>query len=120
MARRRRSTIVASQDGVLAAGAVIPGLLQGHQSTAQVGIVGGPVAALTQTAHEAGKISGTTVTVVVLPGLGQAKAELRSGKLAAVLIGDSEVLIKQQGFSSSRSRSSWPTSSPTASCTPPA
>ncbi len=83
----------------IAAGAVIPALLRGHRSTAQVGIVGGPVAALTQTAHEAGKIAGTTVTVVVLPGLARAKAELRSGKLAAVLVGDFEVLVKQQGFS---------------------
>lgn len=85
----------------VAAGAVIPALLHGHHSTAQVGIVGGPVTALTQTAHEAGKISGTAVNVVVLPNLGQAKSQLRSGKLAAVLVGDSEVLIKQQSFSNS-------------------
>jgi ABC-2 type transport system permease protein len=82
----------------VAAGATIPALLRGHHSTARVGIVGGPVASLTQTAREAGLISGTTVTVVTLPSVAAAKAGLRSGKLSAALIGDSEVLVKQQSF----------------------
>lgn len=82
----------------VAAGAIIPALLQGHHATARVGIVGGPAAALAATAREAGQISGTTVTVVPLPDVATAKAELRSGKVAAVLVGDSEVLIKQTSF----------------------
>ena len=82
----------------VAAAAIIPSLLQGHHSTARVGIVGGPAAALAVTAREAGRISGTTVTVVSLPDVATAKAELRSGKVAAVLVGDSEVLIKQTSF----------------------
>jgi ABC-2 type transport system permease protein len=82
----------------VAAGAIIPALLQGHHSTARVGIVGGPAAALAATAREAGRISGTTVTVVPLPDVATAKAELRSGKIAAVLVGDSEVLVKRTSF----------------------
>jgi ABC-2 type transport system permease protein len=82
----------------VAAGAIIPALLQGHHSTAKVGIVGGQTAALTATAREAGRISGTTVTVVPLPDVATAKAQLRSGKVAAVLVGDSEVLIRQTSF----------------------
>ncbi len=82
----------------VAAGAILPALLHGHHSTARVGIVGGPAAALAATAREAGRISGTTVTVVPLPDVATAKAELRSGKIAAALVGDSEVLIKQASF----------------------
>jgi ABC-2 type transport system permease protein len=80
----------------VAAGAIIPALLSGHRSTAQVGIVGGDTVALTQTAMLAGRLSGTTVNVVTVPGVAAAKAQLRSGNLAAVLIGDSEVLVKQR------------------------
>jgi ABC-2 type transport system permease protein len=36
------------------------------------------------------------VTVVTLPDVAAAKAQLRAGSLAAVLIGDSQVLVKQQ------------------------
>jgi ABC-2 type transport system permease protein len=82
----------------VAAGAVIPALLHGHKSTARVGLVGGQVAAMAQTAREAGRISGTTVIVVRLPDLAAAKARLRSGSLDAVLVGDSQVLVKQQSF----------------------
>jgi ABC-2 type transport system permease protein len=85
----------------VAAGAVIPALLQGHRSTAEVGVVGGPVSAQAATAKEAGRISGTTVTVVRFASLARAKAQLRSGHLAAVLVGDSAVLVKQEAFDSS-------------------
>jgi ABC-2 type transport system permease protein len=66
----------------VAAAAIIPGLLRGHQATARVGIVGGQVGALTQTVQEEGRVSGTTVTV---------------------LVGDSEVLVKQQPVGGSSS-----------------
>lgn len=84
----------------VAAGAVIPALLQGHHSAARVGIVGSQTAALAATAREAGRISGTTVTVVPLPDVVTAMAELRSGKVTAVLVGDpgDEVFIKQTSF----------------------
>lgn len=80
----------------VAAGAIIPALLAGSHSTARIGIVGGPAAALSQTAREAGRISGTSVTVVVLPSVHAAEAGLRSGTLAAALVGDSEVLVNRQ------------------------
>lgn len=87
----------------VAAGAVIPGLLRGHHSSARVGIVGGPAASLAQTAREAGRISGTEVTVVTLPSIAAARAQLRSGHVAVVLVGDSEVLVKQQSLAAGAS-----------------
>jgi ABC-2 type transport system permease protein len=80
----------------VAAAVIIPTFTHGGRATARVGIVGGQVAALTQTVKEAGRVSGTTVTVVRLPGVAAARAKLLSGNLAAVLVGDSEVLVKQQ------------------------
>lgn len=94
----------------VAAAAIIPALVHGHRSTARIGIVGGQPAALAQTVREAGRISGTTVTVVPLPGLAAARARLHSGNLAAVLVGDREVLVRQQpvGGSSSSPGSTLP------------
>jgi len=80
----------------VAAGAIIPALLAGNHATARIGIVGGPAAALSQTAREAGRISGTSVTVVALPSVAAAESGLRSGKLAAVLVGDADVLVSRQ------------------------
>jgi len=87
----------------VAAAVIIPAIAHGGPATARVGIVGGPVAAQTLTVKEAGRISGTTVTVIPLPGLAAARARLRSGDLAAVLVGDSEILVKQQPLGSSSS-----------------
>jgi len=80
----------------VAAGAIIPALLAGNHATARIGIVGGPAAALSQTAREAGRISGTSVTVVALPSVAAAESGLRSGRLAAVLVGDADVLVSKQ------------------------
>jgi ABC-2 type transport system permease protein len=80
----------------IAAGVVVPALLHGTRSSDRVGVVGAPTAAQAQTIREAGRISGTTVTIVSLPDAAAANAGLRSGRLAAVLAGDSEVLVKQQ------------------------
>jgi ABC-2 type transport system permease protein len=82
----------------VAAGALIPALIQGGPSSSPIGIVGGPVSALTQTVREAGRASGTKVQVIVLPSVAVAKAELRAGKIDAVLVGDSQVLVKQQSY----------------------
>jgi ABC-2 type transport system permease protein len=94
---RAKSFWVASVILLLAvvAGVIIPAFTHGGESTARVGIVGGQVAALTQTVKEAGRVSGTTVTVVPLPNVAAARAKLHSGDLAAVLVGDREVLVKQ-------------------------
>jgi ABC-2 type transport system permease protein len=102
---RARSFWVASVILLLgvAAAAIIPALVHGHRSTARIGIVGGQPTALTQTVREAGRISGTPVTVVPLPGLAAARARLHSGDLAAVLVGDREVLVRQQPVGGSSS-----------------
>ncbi len=86
----------------VAAGAIIPALLSGHRSTARVGIVGGDTVALTQTALEAGRITQTTVNVITVPGVASAKAQLLSGNLDAVLVGDKEVLVKQNAVFGSK------------------
>ena len=95
---RARSFWVASAILLIgvAVGAIIPAVNHGSHPTARVGIVGGPVAALSQTAREAGRISGTTVAVVQLPDVAAARSRLRSGSLDAVLVGDTEVLVKHQ------------------------
>jgi ABC-2 type transport system permease protein len=80
----------------VAAGVLIPALLQGTRSAAAVGVIGARTPALTQTVRAAGQISGTTVTIVSVPGEAAARAGLRSGRLAAVLVGDSEVLVEQE------------------------
>ena len=94
---RAKSFWVASVILLLAvvAGVIIPAFTHGHRSTARVGIVGGQVAALTQTVKQAGQVSGTTVTVIPLPNVAAARVRLRSGDLDAVLVGDREVLVKQ-------------------------
>ena len=94
---RAKSFWVASVILLLAVvvGVIIPAFTHGHRSTARVGIVGGQVAALTQTVKQAGQVSGTTVTVIPLPNVAAARARLRSGDLDAVLVGDREVLVKQ-------------------------
>jgi ABC-2 type transport system permease protein len=95
---RAKSFWVASVIMLLAvvAAAVIPALLKGQHSTARVGLVGGSVATLTPAVQEAGRLSGATVAVVKVPSLAAAEAGLRSGHLEAVLVGDSEVLVKQK------------------------
>jgi len=90
----------------VAAAVIIPALTHGGRATARVGIVGGQVAALTQTVKEAGRVSGTTVTAVPLPDVAAAKAKLLSGNPAAVLVGDREVLVKQQPVSGTSSGAS--------------
>ncbi len=90
----------------VAAAAVIPALLAGGQSTVRVGVVGSSVPALSATAREAGRISGAKVIVEVLPNVSAAKAGLRSGRLAAVLVGDTEVLINKASVTGGSSAAS--------------
>jgi len=86
----------------VAAAAVIPAVLSGHRSTARVGVVGGDTVALTQAALEAGRITETTVNVITVPDVASAKAQLRSGNLDAVLVGGTEVLVKQNAVFGSK------------------
>ena len=80
---------------VVAAGVTIPAIVARNSKPQRVGVVGGPVAAATGIITEAGRLTGTEVTVVPQPGLAAAQAGLRSGDLAAVLVSGQEVLVKQ-------------------------
>lgn len=53
------------------------------------------VAAMTEVVREAGRLTGTGVTVVPQPSLASAEGALRSGRLDVVLANDSEVVVKQ-------------------------
>jgi ABC-2 type transport system permease protein len=108
---RARSFWIASALLLVAviAGAVIPALLQGSHSTARVGVIDGPAGTLAETAVEAGRISGTGITVVFPTSMAQARSDLLAGSLDAVLVGDREVLVRQQGvFGSSTPGNSLP------------
>jgi len=80
---------------VVAAGVTIPAILASNAKPQRVGVVGGPVAAMTGVVREAGRLTDTGVTVVPEPSRAAAEAALRSGRLDVVLVSDSEVVVKQ-------------------------
>jgi ABC-2 type transport system permease protein len=85
----------------VAAGAILPAVLQGGRSTVHIGIVGSQVTAMSDTAREAGQISGSTVVIDLLPGIEAARTGLRAGTLDAVLVGDSAVWVNKQSVTGS-------------------
>jgi ABC-2 type transport system permease protein len=80
---------------VVAAGVTIPAILASNAKPQRVGVVDAPVAAMTGVVREAGRLTGTGVTVVPEPSRAAAEAALRSGRLDVVLVSDSEVVVKQ-------------------------
>jgi ABC-2 type transport system permease protein len=80
---------------VVAAGVAIPAIVAHSSKPQRVGIVGAPVAAMTEIVREAGHLTGTSVTVVPEPSTASAEAALRSGDLDVVLVNDTEVVVKQ-------------------------
>jgi ABC-2 type transport system permease protein len=86
---------------VVGAAVTIPAILAHNSKPQRVGIVAGPVAAMTEIVREAGHLTGTGVTVVQQPSVAAAEAALHSGQLDAVLVGDSEVLVKQVSIAGS-------------------
>ena len=86
---------------LVAAAVVIPAVVHGHRTVEKVGIVGGSPAAMTRTVQTAARIVGATVKIVRLSDIASAQTQLRSGALAAVLIADSQVLVKQAPSSAS-------------------
>ncbi len=86
---------------VVAAGVTIPAIVAHNSKPQRVGIVGGPTASLTEVVREAGHLTGTGVTVVPEPSLAAAETALRSGQLDAVLVDDTEVLVKQVSIAGS-------------------
>ena len=79
----------------VAAAIVVPTVVHGRHTTVRVGVYGGPQAALASTVRTAAKIAGVKVQVVTVTDLSAAKDQLRAGTLAAVLVADREVLVKQ-------------------------
>jgi ABC-2 type transport system permease protein len=79
----------------VAAAVVIPALVSGNSKPSRVGVVGSDVAAMTSIVTEAGKVTNTRVTVVPEQSAADAENALRDGSLDVVLVGGSEVLIKQ-------------------------
>jgi len=86
---------------VVAAAVVIPAILARTAKPQRVGIVGGQAAAMTEIVREAGRLTGTGVTVVPQPSLAAGEAALRSGQLDVLLVNDSEVVVKQVSLADS-------------------
>jgi ABC-2 type transport system permease protein len=80
---------------VVAAGVTIPAILAHHAKPQRVGVVGGPTASMTEIVREAGRLTGSDVTVVAEPSVATAEAALRAGQLDVVLVDDTEVVVKQ-------------------------
>jgi ABC-2 type transport system permease protein len=85
---------------VVAAGVTIPAIAARGSKPQRVGVVGGSTAAATGIVKEAGRLTGTEVTVIPQPSLAAAQASLRSGNLTAVLVSGQEVVVKQVAIDS--------------------
>ncbi|MDQ6776521.1 MAG: ABC transporter permease [Actinomycetota bacterium] len=89
----------------VAAAVVIPALVKGHHNFEKVGVVGPTDPAIARAALEAGRVTGNGVTVLPVPSLAAARAQLRSGALNVAVVNGREVLVKQQPLSGSNSSS---------------
>jgi len=87
----------------VAAAVVIPAIVGHHNKIVKVGLLGESDSALRQAAIAAGRVTANRVQVVAVASLDAARAELRSGALAAVIVDGREVLIKQQPVSGTTS-----------------
>lgn len=79
----------------VALGVALPAILSGNSTPLRVGIVGGDTSAMTGIVTEAGRLAGVKTIAVPEPGAAAAEAALRSGDLSAVLVGGTEILVKQ-------------------------
>jgi ABC-2 type transport system permease protein len=79
----------------VALGVALPAILSSGGKTQHVGIVGADTATLSGIVAESGRLSGETAVAVPLPNLAAAEAALRSGQVSAVLVENTEVLVKQ-------------------------
>ncbi len=78
------------------AGVVIPAVVGKHHKTEKVGIVGAADPAIVRAAQEAGRVTGSRVSVRPVDSVASARKLLRAGTLAAVVVNGREVLVKQQ------------------------
>lgn len=79
----------------VAVGVSLPAILSGSGKAERVGVVGGSAATMTGIVTEAGRLAGVTTVAVPEPSVAAAEAALRSGDVSAVLVSDSQVLVKQ-------------------------
>jgi len=79
----------------VALGVALPAILSGGGKPERVGIVGGNTATMTGIVTEAGRLAGVKTVAVPQPSVAAAEAALRSGDVSAVLVGDTEILVKQ-------------------------
>ncbi len=86
---------------VVAAGVLIPALVAHSAKPQRVGVTGGQQAAATEIVREAGRLTGTAVTVVTEPSAATGEAALRSGRLDAMLVNGREVVVKQVSIAGS-------------------
>ena len=79
----------------VALGVALPAILSRNAKPERIGYVGGNAATTTGIIAEAGRLAGVKTVAVPQPSVAAAEAALRSGDLSAVLVGDTEVLVKQ-------------------------
>lgn len=73
----------------------LPAILSGKSKAAKIGVVGGTTATITGIITQAGQLSGGQAVAVSEPNQAAAEAALRNGDLAAVLVPDKEIIVKQ-------------------------
>ena len=73
----------------------LPAILSGKSKPDRIGVVGGVTPTISGIVTEAGRLSGGQAVVVAEPSLAAAKAALRGGDLSAVLVPNSEIIVKQ-------------------------
>jgi ABC-2 type transport system permease protein len=99
MRQRGRTRVFAITTLILmiavALGVALPAILSGGSKPQRVGIVGGDTTAMTGIVTEAGRLAGAKAIAVPEPGVAAAEAALRSGDVSVVLVGDTEILVKQ-------------------------
>ena len=73
----------------------LPAILSGKSKPAKIGVVGGTTTTITGIITQAGQLSGGQAVAVSEPNQAAAEAALRNGDLAAVLVPNKEIIVKQ-------------------------
>lgn len=73
----------------------LPAILSGKSKPVKIGVVGGTTTTITGIITQAGQLSGGQAVAVSEPNQAAAEAALRNGDLAAVLVPNKEIIVKQ-------------------------
>ena len=73
----------------------LPAILSGKNKPDKIGVVGGTTTTITGIITQAGQLSGGQAVAVSEPNQAAAEAALRNGDLAAVLVPNKEIIVKQ-------------------------